>query len=40
MTGSDGFVGPHVENALRRVCGAETEIIATSKVRWRASRVW
>src|SRR6478735_5308799 len=32
MTGSDGFVGPHVENALRRVCGAEIEIIATSKV--------
>jgi GDP-4-dehydro-6-deoxy-D-mannose reductase len=32
LTGSDGFVGPHVENALRRVCGAEIEIIATSKV--------
>src|SRR4051812_41157416 len=32
MTGADGFVGPHVENALRRVCGAEIEIIATSKV--------
>lgn len=32
MTGSDGFVGPHVENELRRVCGPEIEIIATSKV--------
>jgi GDP-4-dehydro-6-deoxy-D-mannose reductase len=32
ITGSEGFVGPHVENALRRVCGAETEIIATSKI--------
>src|SRR5436190_1960506 len=32
MTGSDGFVGPHVENALRRVCRAKIEIIATSKV--------
>src|SRR4249919_833363 len=32
MTGSDGFVGPHVENALRRVGGAKIEIIATSKV--------
>lgn len=31
MTGSDGFVGPHVANALHRVCGAEIEIIATSK---------
>jgi GDP-4-dehydro-6-deoxy-D-mannose reductase len=31
MTGSDGFVGPHVENALRRVYDAEVEIIATSK---------
>src|SRR4051812_14458558 len=32
MTGADGFVGPHAENALRRVCGREIEIIATSKV--------
>lgn len=32
MTGSDGFVAPHVENALRQVCGAEIEIIATSKM--------
>ena len=31
MTGSDGFVGPHVEHALRLVCGTEIEIIATSK---------
>ncbi|WP_245269894.1 GDP-mannose 4,6-dehydratase [Nitrobacter hamburgensis] len=31
MTGSDGFVGPHIEKALRRICGAETEIVATSK---------
>ena len=32
MTGSDGFVGPHVENALRLVNGAGIEIIATSKL--------
>ena len=32
MTGADGFVGLHVEKALHRVCGAETEIIATSRV--------
>jgi GDP-4-dehydro-6-deoxy-D-mannose reductase len=31
MTGANGFVGPHVERALRRTCGAEIEIIATSK---------
>ena len=31
MTGANGFVGPHVERALRRACGAEIEIIATSK---------
>lgn len=31
ITGANGFVGPHVERALRAACGAEIEIIATSK---------
>jgi GDP-4-dehydro-6-deoxy-D-mannose reductase len=31
ITGSDGFVGPHIEKALRSVCGAGTKIVATSK---------
>lgn len=31
MTGAEGFVAPHVEKALRSLCGAETEIVATSK---------
>lgn len=31
MTGANGFVGPHVERALRHAYGAEIDIIATSK---------
>jgi GDP-4-dehydro-6-deoxy-D-mannose reductase len=31
MTGANGFVGPYVERALRRACGAKIEIVATSK---------
>ena len=32
LTGSDGFTGPHVVSALRRLFGEKIEIIATSKV--------
>lgn len=31
ITGATGFVGPHVVEALRGVCGADTVIVATSK---------
>jgi GDP-4-dehydro-6-deoxy-D-mannose reductase len=32
ITGAAGFVGPHVAEALQRVCGKCVEIVATSKV--------
>lgn len=31
LTGASGFVGPHLADALRRVCGSGVELIATSK---------
>jgi len=32
ITGARGFVGPHVAEALRRLCGSRVEIVATARV--------
>lgn len=31
ITGANGFVGPYVCDALRRICGPDTAVVATSK---------
>lgn len=37
ITGARGFVGPHTIAALRRVCGAGVEIIATARTEYESS---
>src|SRR5262249_44023850 len=32
ITGAGGFVGPHVAEALQRLCGSRVEIVATARV--------